>query len=109
MSEFRLTPRDHGSAVSAHTGDTIVVELPEIPATGYRWAVASDNSILSVDQDNFQISNAETVGGGGIRIFHFTARRPDDFELRLTLVRPWQPNLVRETFRVRVHITASPQ
>ena len=109
MSELRLTPRHHGSAQAVHTGDILVVELPEIPATGYRWALASESGGLSMDRDHFEISHAGTVGGGGIRIFHFTARRPDDLELRLTLVRPWQPSLVRETFSVQVHITASPQ
>lgn len=108
MPELRLTQGSNGSTVSVRTGDAILVELPEIPTTGYRWTLASHNDILRPAGDNFQISSSQGIGGGGTRIFHFTTRHPGDTNLRLMLVRPWQPNSPSETFNIHVHVLAQP-
>jgi len=108
MPELRLTQSSNGSTVSVRTGDAIRVELPEIPTTGYRWTLALHDDILRPTGDDFQISSSQGIGGGGIRIFHFTARHPGDTNLRLTLVRPWQQNSPSETFSIQVHVLAQP-
>ncbi len=94
--------------MQAHEGDTLILELPEIPTTGYRWNVASHEEILRLSGDSFQPSGSQAVGGGGTRTFRFTIGHSGDTDLRLVLVRPWQPDSPRETFSIHVHVIARP-
>ena len=106
MPELRLTQSSNGSTVQAHEGDTILLELPEIPTTGYRWNLTSHDEMLRLSGDRFQSSGSQAVGGGGTRVLHFTVGHSGDTDLRLALVRPWQPDSPRETFSIHVHVVA---
>src|SRR5260370_24543853 len=39
MSTITLTQADKGKSITVHTGEEIVIMLPENPTTGYRWAI----------------------------------------------------------------------
>ena len=41
MAELTVTETQNGGRLKVHVGDTIVVCLPELAGTGYRWTVAS--------------------------------------------------------------------
>lgn len=106
MPELRLTQTSNGSTVQVHEGDMLVLELPEIPTTGYRWNLASHDEILRLSGDRFRPSASQAAGGGGTRTLHFTIGHSGDTDLRLALLRPWQPNSPRETFGIHVHVVA---
>jgi inhibitor of cysteine peptidase len=109
MPELGLTQSSNGSTVQAHEGDTLVLELPENPTTGYRWNLTSHDEILRLSGDSFQPSGSQGAGGGGIRTLRFIIGHSGDTELGLALVRPWQPDSPRETFSIHVHVVTQPR
>lgn len=109
MGEVVITETDSGSTRSVKIGDTVVLRLAEIPTTGFRWAPAEQGSdILEPAGDDFQPNLQSAVGGGGVRIFKFLARRAGQSTLNFSLTRSWEPGSPRSQFRVTVNVQ-SPQ
>lgn len=116
-----LAQEDNGRHLQARVNDEISVALPEIPSSGYQWAVleprmidlsrevatgmdkTSTNALLreravsSADlallSDEFEGAGRrdERTGTGGHRYLTFRVVQAGSFALRLGLVRPWQP------------------
>ena len=42
MADVFVSKTHHGGSVALRTGDVLVVELPEIFSTGFRWAFSAD-------------------------------------------------------------------
>jgi len=91
ISQVLLGPEDRGSSVDVREGDAIVVELPENPTTGYRWAVHRiDPDILSLEASDFISPPGAAMGASGQRslLFRVTGHGRADVELRLW--RDWE-------------------
>jgi len=105
MAEIVLSDAAHGRAVPAQVGDTIVVELAENPTTGFRWTVtAIDTRALQAAGDEFRRDPRAGVGGGGLRVFRFTARKRGTTSLELKLARSWESGSARAIFAVRLDL-----
>jgi inhibitor of cysteine peptidase len=91
MTTIRLTQADKGKSITAHSGDEVIITLPENPTTGYRWAIdQTDATILEAQGSTFSSMPGGGVGNGGTRTFTFTARQPGTAHLQLKLLRAWQ-------------------
>lgn len=92
MGEIALSKVDDGKTVTASVGDVIVVNLPEVPTTGFRWKpVTPDQSMLELQSDSFISGSDAGIGGGGTRIFRYEVLRSGSASMEFQLERPWEP------------------
>jgi inhibitor of cysteine peptidase len=78
--------------------------LPENPTTGYRWTVTqADSRLLKSTSDDF-LQSGDAVGGGGARVFRFTATGAGEASLSLALARSWESGTPRQQFSIRVRV-----
>jgi len=91
MSVITLTQADQGKSVTLQPGQTLVVELPENPTTGFRWAIArNDDATLALRDSDYAQAVGAGIGGGGRRTFTFVAQKPGTVNLQLKLWREWE-------------------
>ena len=91
ISQVLLGPGDRGSSVEVREGDGIVVQLPENPTTGYRWAVHRiDPEVLALEASDFRSPPGAAMGASGQRslLFRVTGKGRSDVELKLW--RDWE-------------------
>jgi inhibitor of cysteine peptidase len=106
MPDVVVTEADLGREVVALVGDALVVQLPENPTTGFRWALASFSSnTLELARDEFQTAAEAGVGGGGLRMLRFVARRAGKVRIELKLARAWESGPPKAVFGVDVKIS----
>jgi len=105
MTEFVVREGENGRAMTVGIGDSVKIELPENPTTGFRWQVASvDAGVLRPQSDDFVASSAAAVGGGGLRTLHWAAASTGTTEIRLHLKRAWEALPPHATFTVRIAV-----
>lgn len=103
MSNILVTQGYDGATVSANVGDTLTIELPEIPSTGYRWSPDSTGAtFLLFSGDEFQLGTQSAIGGGGTHTFRFSAQQSGTGQIRCILARPWEQGSPRDTFSIQV-------
>jgi inhibitor of cysteine peptidase len=95
------------SSVTVSPGDRLVFRLPENPTTGYRWDIATLPEPLALSSSEFTPSPDPRPGAGGERIIHVSATKPGRGEVRIRLLRSWEPDAPIEELRVTVDVTAS--
>lgn len=95
---------DNGRNVNVRVGDLVVLQLPENPTTGYRWAVETAGSLTLV-ADNFAAGHAGP-GGGGVRRLEWRATSPGTQDLLLLQRREWEA-AGQEIARFMVSITVA--
>ena len=105
MVDIVVTEADLGREVAARVGDAVVVQLPENPTTGFRWALASpQGDVLDLAHDGFQPSAQTSVGAGGLRVFRFRAKRAGSGRIELRLARAWESGPPKAAFSVDVKV-----
>jgi predicted secreted protein len=105
MPTVTLTQADDGRSVDVDQGDEVVIELPENPITGYRWAVVPTHEpLLSlVRTDSALVSGG--IGAPSVRAFTFKANVSGSAQIELKNWREWEgDSSVRSRFTVSVHI-----
>jgi inhibitor of cysteine peptidase len=104
MSTLTLTESNDGQSFNLQTGDQILVEFDESPTTGYRWAVDYVGDVLAFQNSNFSPAGSG-IGGGGKRVFSFTAERAGSSRLSMKLWRDWEgDSSVIKRFDASLHI-----
>jgi predicted secreted protein len=107
MAEVAITEGHDGGIVPARVGDSITLKLAETPATGFRWELGSvESQVLALTRDEFQPASLG-IGGGGLRVFHFIAKKPGTAGLELRLARSWESAPPKSVFRVRIAVSLS--
>jgi inhibitor of cysteine peptidase len=106
MADVFVSKSHHGGSVALRTGDVLVVELPEIFSTGFRWAFSADpQGALTTAGDEFTPNSGGGVGSGGVRVWRFIARRPGTDSIQLKLWREWEgEQSVSERFMMAVTV-----
>ncbi len=106
MSMITLTQADRGKAVTLQPGQTLVMDLPENPTTGFRWAIArNDDATLALRDSNYAPAAGAGIGGGGRRTFTFVAQQPGSVNLQLKLWREWEgDSSVTERFEATIDV-----
>jgi len=90
MSRIVVSNVQDGLVLTAKVGDSISLELPGNPTTGYTWALRSvDEKRLEV-QDSGYVSAVPGVGGGGLETWNLKAREPGPAHIELIRWRPWE-------------------
>lgn len=85
-----IMPQGRRRAVSAVEGDVVVLELPEIPSSGYLWQPAELPEIVKLVRDEYRPLVSELLGGNGVHRFVFSVLRSGQHRIRFELGRPWQ-------------------
>jgi predicted secreted protein len=102
-------PDDNGRVVTATPGGEIVLALPQVPGSGYRWALdpLPAGAELVDERSEARGGFGAAPGAGNRRVF--TVRVGQPVVLRARLRRPWEPpDAAVEEFEVRVELPAEP-
>lgn len=91
MREFKVTRADMGKHLEVRPGDTIVLELDEDPATGFRWIIHKGNTDVLEIKDSFIAEPFEANSGAMVtRRMIFSAREAGIALLQLKYMREWE-------------------
>ncbi len=106
MAEIRVSKSQNGSTLRLQPGDTIVVQLSEMPTTGFRWAtLGKPGGIVALAEELFVPGSETAQGGGGTHTFRFLAKRSGSDVIELKLWRDWEgERSVIERFSVSVTV-----
>ena len=97
-----------GRTVAAIEGDVVVLELPEIPSTGYLWQTSQVPDMLNLVRDEYRPAVEDLLGGNGVHRFVFSVLGSGTQPIRFQLTRPWQPDISVEERNVGVIAQAKP-
>jgi predicted secreted protein len=105
---MRLTPDDSGREVTITAGQRFEVVLPEIPTSGYLWAVHRiDPEYLRLESEAYTEPEPgrPRVGTGREKVFAFEALKAGETVLELWLRRPWEePDKHLKSFEIKLKI-----
>ncbi len=108
MAEIVVGAGENGRLFGVAVGDSVRIELPENPTTGFRWQMEPSSfegvSALRLQSVEYQTADRTGVGGGGRRVFRFSAVARGHVSLRLELLREWERQAARETFVITVDV-----
>ncbi len=85
------------SAFAAERGETVAIELPANPSTGYSWTYEfSKEDILEEDSSGYipAPGKDEEVGRGGKQVWIFRAVNAGSVAVTFTYQRPWEAGAV---------------
>jgi inhibitor of cysteine peptidase len=93
MTEIKLTRKDNGKKVQAQVGESVVIELPENPTTGYLWTLDVNEvaGIAYLSDSRYTAANESSIGGGGTRNFIVNVKSSGIATINIKLRRPWEP------------------
>ncbi|MGH2559483.1 MAG: protease inhibitor I42 family protein [Thermomicrobiales bacterium] len=107
--DIRLVgPIERARAVDAIEGDALVVDVPEIPSSGYLWRATSIPDILDLIRDEYMSAAPDVLGSNGVHRFVFRVLGTGHRPMRLELGRPWQQGKTVESRDVDVIAKSSP-
>jgi Zn-dependent peptidase ImmA (M78 family)/predicted secreted protein len=102
-----VRPPRHDLEVTPLEGDALVVEVPEVPSSGYLWEATYIPPGLSLVHDEYRAPDRGSLGGRGHHRFMFRIEAAGRRRLHLEMRRPWQSGAAAETFEI--DIAAEPQ
>ena len=106
MAEIVVKQKNIGTTVSARVGDSLRVELPENPTTGFRWVPAELNAgIVDLRADDFLPVGGTAVGAGGVRVFRFHVKGTGSSRLQFKLSRAWESGVPSQLFEIQIDVS----
>lgn len=104
-----VTVKTSGRSVALKKGDRLVVKLDENPSTGYAWATLAKPSFLKQLNSVYTAAPQPTtgppvVGGGGTRVFTYSALRKGSGTLSLVYRRSFDKAHPGGSFKVKVTV-----
>lgn len=103
-----VSPQRRQRAVVAMEGDVVVLEMPEIPSSGYLWQPVELPEMVSLVRDEYSPLIPASLGGNGIHRFVFSLLRGGQYRIRLELGRPWQQGQTVEAYDIELVAEAKP-
>lgn len=93
MTEIKLTKNDNGKTAEAQVGESVVIELPENPTTGYIWTfeVKEGTGVAYLSNSGYVAANNSGMGGGGMRRFIVNVQSHGIAKIDIKLRHPWEP------------------
>jgi inhibitor of cysteine peptidase len=93
MREIKLARSDNGKTVEAQVGDSVMIELPENPTTGYVWTLDVKEGIGTVhlSDSTYTAATESAIGGGGMRTFMVKVQSSGIATIEMKLRRQWEP------------------
>ena len=88
----KIIEKDNGKLVELTVGNTLIVELPGNPSTGYMWEVGSVNTSVLKQVESTTKFKSETnlTGSPGKVTLRFKASGAGKTALKLVYHRPWE-------------------
>jgi Zn-dependent peptidase ImmA (M78 family) len=77
-------------------GDVLVLEMPEIPSSGYLWRLVDKLELVNLVRDEYRPRRPGVLGGSGVHRFVFAVLAPGYHRIQLALGRPWELEKVQE-------------
>jgi inhibitor of cysteine peptidase len=74
-------------------GETVQVELPSNPSTGFSWAPSSlhsRNTMLEIEELPYQAQNTGLVGSGGRQVWNIAGKKRGTAHIKFEYKRPWE-------------------
>jgi inhibitor of cysteine peptidase len=100
---LRLGKSDSGRAIAVAKSQSIVIELPENPSTGYVWILSSVGSFKTV-ADTF-LPAGGSVGATGKHVFELRCDAAGQFDLVMVHQRSWETaDKALEKFSLKVDV-----
>jgi len=98
-----ITTADSGKKLNVGVGETLELQLPENPTTGYRWRLhSSGGPVLQLAEQSFAPST-EAVGASGTRCWIFRAVLAGVTRLELEQRRSWEHQAIN-TFHITIGV-----
>jgi|SoiMethySBSTD1v2_1073268.scaffolds.fasta_scaffold78799_4 inhibitor of cysteine peptidase len=92
MTEIKLTRNENGKSIEAQVGETVLIELPENPTTGYFWTqYGSRKGNGLCNQFLIKAVNNSEIGGKGTRTFILDVRSSGTATIEVKLRIQWEP------------------
>jgi Zn-dependent peptidase ImmA (M78 family)/predicted secreted protein len=97
--------------ITPRPGDEIVIELDELPSSGYLWTTPAGGG-FELTEFSFEQENSDTtdfvVGGHGRRRIVLRATEPGEYQLHMEMRRPWLPaGRALRTFSMQLSVQTS--
>jgi inhibitor of cysteine peptidase len=100
-----VTSADGGGTRDLKVGDTLVVELPETPSSGYRWALERLDEARLVLVDSAFRSGDDRPGAAGVATWTLKAVASGTTTVDLKRWRHWEGDRsIVERFGIRLQI-----
>lgn len=99
------TYTDPAQAISTGVDQEFVIALDSNPTTGYNWEAIYDESMLSLEREEYNPDEEEPglVGAGGTQYYRFKALKTGSTEINLTYLRSWEEEYIdRKVFTVDI-------
>ena len=98
VGDLVFTEKENNATVSVSQGNTITLQLPENPTTGYQWNLTTTPG-LDVTNDTYVPSDTtgRLVGSGGIHIWQISVNNTGRQEISAIYKRSWEPATGNET------------
>jgi inhibitor of cysteine peptidase len=94
----------NGTAIGLHTGQTLIIRLPENPSTGYAWRpLAGIGAHLALTGKTYA-ADKPLPGAPGVETFTLTAGKPGFDALRFGLFPPGRHRPVSKLFHLKITI-----
>lgn len=88
---------DSNTAIAAHKGDTIEVQLEETPTAGYSWEIDKmDTDIFELQSTDYKMNAGAGIGGGGIRTMIFLVEGQGDGKIKLKNAQRWSGDIYKQ-------------
>lgn len=106
---WRIRQDGDASSATPQPGDEIVIELTEIPSTGYIWQLERSPHRVSLIETTFEApednEGEESYGASGTRLLTLRVEEPGITEVDVVKRHPWEPNAEAvERFSVKLAI-----
>jgi inhibitor of cysteine peptidase len=90
---IKVGEAEQGHTIDLAPGDTLLVQLPGNPSTGYAWTMAEGDSkvIQAAGHPRFTLER-DLAGSPGVVEVRYTAVTTGSTRLRLAYRRPFEPN-----------------
>jgi predicted secreted protein len=102
MAEVVVGADGNRRQIAVATGDSLQIVLPE-QGSDFRWQI-EPSSLEGVLSLRLQSVDHQVEGGGGRRVFRFSAEAPGQTTLRLELAPTWEGGATRETFIITADV-----
>ncbi len=89
-------------------GDAVVIEVAEIPSSGYIWLPAPLPEGIDLVREEYRDEDDRAAGGRGVHRFVFRVASPGQQDVFLEMRRPWQNDSTAEVVRVPIVSSARP-
>jgi predicted secreted protein len=92
-----------GNIIEARLNKPFTISLNAHPTAGYAWTMKYDSIFLKLENERFQSSQTESIGGGGTQIFAFMPIMVGKVEVVALYKRPWENKVEDErTFIIMI-------